>query len=401
MPKGKESEKRKKLASFVRKMQTGSKKNISSNVYLGSDIPDEQIISTGFPFLDWFLGGGWRRGRHHLIYGPSSVGKTTLMIQSAKRMIDNDLIVQYNDVEDFLEQSYLKMRGVDPEAFVWSPEKDGMKILNTAIEFAKEDITDVMIVDTLAAMQTAADVRTEKRYKNVGEQDVAQLAMMLTDYFKKISATMRDSKLAAIYLNQIRSRGVGGGEDYDPMFFRDGVSINGGKALMHYCALSAFMKRAAKSKLRASGKYFEFKDESSKDQRTFGFAVEFAVRKSKLMSIREFTSINLEYNYEDGFNDRLSLAEYMYKVNAYEGTTWIQFDYQGYTAKEQGMENMRQRIMEDDELYQKSIDFLWDNRNDILNMSIMDPNEKDKMIKASGVKEGEADELAEPESDKS
>lgn len=390
-------DKKAKLRKFVNKMQSSSKKGLSSNVYLGSDIPKEDVVMTGYPFLDWFLGGGWRRGRHHLIYGPSSAGKTSLMLGSAREMINDGLIVQYNDVEDFLTKEYLQMLGIDPDMFVWSPEKSAVKILNTAREFAKENIIDVMVIDTIAAMSTPSDTEdpsegVKTKYKKVGEQDVAKLASLLTDYFKKIAEYMRDSKLVAIYLNQIRSRGVGGSEDYDPMFFRDGVSINGGKAMIHNTALSLYMKRAAKSRLRGgSDSMFDSNNESTGEKLKTGFAVELAVRKSKLTSVREFTSIMMEYFYEGGFNDRTSLVEYMSSINALTGTSWQTFEYQGYVFKEQGMNNVRERIMEDDEAYGKMMDFLWDNRNDILNMSLVSEEVKEEMIEMSGVDENEGE----------
>jgi len=357
--------KKAKLRKFVAKLQNGKKKSITTDVYMGKDIPPEKVLSTGFRFIDWFLNGGWRRGRHHLIYGAPSAGKSSLMIMSAKRMIEAGMIVQYNDVEDFLTMDYLEKLGIDLEMFVWSSEKSATKILNTAIEFAKSNMTDVMIIDTVAAMSLPNDIADANvKYKTVGEQDVAKLAAAMTDYFRKINNYMRQSKLVTIYLQQIRDRGVGGNENYDPMFYRDGVSINGGKSMLHNAALSMFIKRSSKSQIRDSGKMFIDPDTGA----VTGFSVSMFVRKSKFDKVKEGNFINLEFFYDSGFNDRTSAFEYAVANGIINKGSWSSFEYQGYSVKENGIGKLRTRIQEDDEFFDKLMDCLWDNRSSLLHI---------------------------------
>jgi RecA/RadA recombinase len=374
-------QRQKKLLAHINKQQSGKNKNTTTDVHMATELPDEDVIKTGYPFFDWFLNGGWRRGRHHMIYGAPSAGKTTFLLGSAKAMIENDYIVQYHDVEDFLTKEYLEYRGVDTSMFVWSPEKSATKILNTIIDFTQNGLSDVVIVDSLPAMALPTDIGENGKTKYIGESTVAKLASLLTDYLRKISTYMRSSKLATIYINQIRSRGVGGSEDYDPMFFRDGVSIPGGKALIHWTALSIFIKRAAKSRIRDYSVFSE-KDVASGTNMVTGFPVEIGIRKSKITGVREFTSINMEYYHDTGFNDRTSMVEYMYKMNLIKilSGSYFEFEYDGFSMKEHGFNAVRERVCADNQMYEAMLRYLWDNRKQILSVSHISQDALDAMI---------------------
>ena len=136
-----------------------------------------EAIPTGSMMLDMALGiGGVPRGRIVELYGPESSGKTTValhIIAEAQKMGGE---VAFIDVEHALDPTYA-------EALV------------------RSGAIDVLVVDSVAALTTKAEIDGE-----MGDSHVGQLARLMSQAMRKLTAVISKSKCVAIFINQVREK---------------------------------------------------------------------------------------------------------------------------------------------------------------------------------------------------
>lgn len=120
---------------------------------------DVAAISTGSLTLDMALGiGGVPRGRVVEIYGPESSGKTTValhIIAEAQKMGGNAAFI---DVEHALDPIYAAALGVDTDALLVSQPDSGEDALQIAETLVRSGAIDCIVVDSVAAMATKAEI---------------------------------------------------------------------------------------------------------------------------------------------------------------------------------------------------------------------------------------------------
>ena len=151
-----------------------------------------QAISTGSLSLDMALGiGGVPRGRIVEIYGPESSGKTTVV------NIDNLLVAQPDSGEQALEIA---------EALVRS---GGL---------------DVIVLDSVAAMTTRAEIEGD-----MGDSHVGMLARLMSQAMRKLTSVIAKSNCVAIFINQVREK-IG-------VMYGNPETTTGGRALKFYASV--------------------------------------------------------------------------------------------------------------------------------------------------------------------
>lgn len=167
------------------------------------------VVSTGVGALDLALGcGGFPRGRLTTLFGPESGGKTTLSLWSMGRVIADGGVGAFLDIEQGGSEAYLyaclEGAGIPVEKAV-AEEKLVVLRPNTAEETATIaktllPIVDLMVLDSISAMVTQAELDAES-----GSVMVGISARFQTSEFKKINSALGTTGCALVVISQIRA----------------------------------------------------------------------------------------------------------------------------------------------------------------------------------------------------
>src|SRR3972149_6294664 len=86
------------------------------------DMPTMELdrISSGSPYLDWAIGGGWPRGRTVELYGPYSSGKSLIALRAIKEAQSKGLGCVYLDSENAFDPEFARTVGVDVDNLIIS-----------------------------------------------------------------------------------------------------------------------------------------------------------------------------------------------------------------------------------------------------------------------------------------
>ncbi|MBQ1903392.1 MAG: recombinase RecA [Ruminococcus sp.] len=182
-------------------------------------------IPTGSMTLDMALGiGGVPRGRIVEIYGPESSGKTTVALSIIAQAQKQGGEVAFIDVEHALDPVYAKALGVDIDSMLVSQPDSGEQALEIAEALARSGAIDCIVIDSVAAMTTKAEIDGD-----MGDSHVGQLARLMSQGLRKLTSVIGKSNTTAIFINQIR-------EKIGVMYGNPGTTP-GGRALMFYASV--------------------------------------------------------------------------------------------------------------------------------------------------------------------
>ena len=182
-------------------------------------------IPTGSMTLDMALGiGGVPRGRIVEVYGPESSGKTTVALSVIAEAQKQGGIAAFIDVEHALDPVYAKALGVDTDELLVSQPDSGEQALEIAEALIRSGAIDVIVLDSIAAMTTKAEIDGD-----MGDQHVGQLARLMSQAMRKLTAAISKSNCVAIFINQIREK-IG-------VMYGNPETTPGGRALKFYASV--------------------------------------------------------------------------------------------------------------------------------------------------------------------
>lgn len=182
-------------------------------------------IPTGSMTLDMALGiGGVPRGRIVEIYGPESSGKTTVALQIVAEAQKLGGEVAFVDVEHALDPVYAKALGVDIDNMLVSQPDSGEQALEIAEALVRSGALDVIVLDSVAAMVTKAEIDGE-----MGDTHVGQLARLMSQAMRKLTSVISKSNCVAIFINQVREK-IG-------VVYGNPETTPGGRALKFYSSV--------------------------------------------------------------------------------------------------------------------------------------------------------------------
>ena len=198
------------------------------------DRPDLQVdaIPTGSLALDAALGiGGVPKGRIIEIYGPESSGKTTLALHIVAQAQKRGGEVAFVDAEHALDPDYAARIGVDIDSMLVSQPDTGEQALEITDALVRSGAVDVVVVDSVAAMTTKAEIEGE-----MGDSHVGLQARLMSQALRKLTGIISKSKCATVFINQIREK-VG-------VMFGNPETTPGGKALKFYASVRLDVRKA-------------------------------------------------------------------------------------------------------------------------------------------------------------
>ena len=197
---------------------------------------DVEAIPTGSMTLDLALGiGGIPRGRIVEIYGPESSGKTTVALHCIAEAQKLGGEVAFIDVEHALDPVYAEKLGVDIENLLVSQPDSGEQALEIAEALARSGAIDCIVIDSVAAMVTKAEIDGV-----MGDTHVGQLARLMSQAMRKLTSVISKSNCAAIFINQVREK-IG-------VIYGNPETTPGGRALKFYSTIRIEVRRGEQIK---------------------------------------------------------------------------------------------------------------------------------------------------------
>lgn len=188
-------------------------------------------ISTGSLGLDMALGiGGVPRGRIIEVYGPESSGKTTVALQIVAEAQKAGGEAAFIDVEHALDPVYAKALGVDIDSLLVSQPDTGEQALEIMEALIRSGALDVIVLDSVAAMVTRAEIDGE-----MGDTHVGLQARLMSQALRKLTSVVSRSNCVAIFINQVREK-IG-------IVYGNPETTPGGRALKFYSSVRIEVRR--------------------------------------------------------------------------------------------------------------------------------------------------------------
>ena len=192
---------------------------------------DIEHISTGSLMLDLALGiGGLPKGRIIEIYGTESSGKTTISLQAVAEAQKAGGTAAFIDVEHALDPVYAKKLGVDIDNMLVSQPDTGEQALEIIETLVRSGAIDIIVLDSVAAMTTRAEIDGDMGDAHVGVQ-----ARLMSQALRKLTSVISKSNCVAIFINQIREK-IG-------VMYGNPETTPGGRALKFYSSVRIEVRR--------------------------------------------------------------------------------------------------------------------------------------------------------------
>jgi recombination protein RecA len=192
---------------------------------------DVEVIPTGNILIDRALGvGGFPRGRIVEVFGPESSGKTTLTLTVVAQAQKRGGLAAFIDVEHALDPKYARKLGVNLDDLLVSQPSSGEEALRICETLLRSNALDVIVIDSVAALVTKAELEGE-----IGDTTVGAQARLMSAALRKLTAIISKARTICIFTNQIREK-IG-------VMFGNPETTPGGKALKFYSSVRVDIRR--------------------------------------------------------------------------------------------------------------------------------------------------------------
>ena len=198
---------------------------------------DVAVIPTGNILIDRALGvGGFPRGRIVEVFGPESSGKTTLTLTLVAQAQKRGGLAAFIDVEHALDPQYAKKLGVNLDDLLVSQPSSGEEALRICETLVRSNALDVIVLDSVAALVTKAELEGE-----IGDTTVGAQARLMSAALRKLTALISKADTIVVFTNQIREK-IG-------VMFGNPETTPGGKALKFYSSVRVDIRRIGAIKI--------------------------------------------------------------------------------------------------------------------------------------------------------
>lgn len=278
---------------------------------------DIQVIPTGNLLIDRALGvGGFPRGRIVEVFGPESSGKTTLTLTAIAQAQRAGGLAGFVDVEHALDPSYARRLGVNMEELLVSQPSSGEEALRIVETLVRSNALDIIVLDSVAALVTKAELDGE-----IGDTTVGAQARLMSAALRKLTALISKARTCVLFTNQIREK-VG-------VMFGNPETTPGGRALKFYSSVRVDIRRIGSIK--------------QTDGTVVGNRTRIKIVKNKVAP--PYTEAEFDIIYNEGISSLGSLIDLAleYEIIQKRGS-W--FSYKG-TQLAQGRDALKDALRED------------------------------------------------------
>lgn len=267
---------------------------------------DISLWETGFPSLDFALGGGFIEGSTVLLYGKPRMGKSTLAWQLVAKAQKEGYISLIVMSEGKFSKDYLLRLGIEENSKVKILEvkEDAETHLDEIMGFITLNPVKLLIIDSLASL--SSKVTTDKKFSD--KESWGALARLAAGMFQKFTPVVNAQKMIFLVINQERES-----------INYSGVRLPGGVSQQFY---ASHILRFKKGKKETE----DFKE------------VKIEVQKSRLR--KEGVEINMFLQENKGFSRWYSLIDYMMINNLVQRKgAYYSITLNGEEVRGQGMAN--------------------------------------------------------------
>jgi len=192
-----------------------------------------EVIGTGSIMLDLALTiGGLPKGRVVEIYGPESLGKPTLTLQTIAQCQKAGGTAAFVDAEHALDPGYAQKLGVNVDDLLISQPDTGEQALEIVDMLVRSNAVDMVVVDSVAALTPRAEIEGE-----MGEMQVGLQARLMSQALRKLTGNIKRSNCMVIFINQLRMK-IG-----MMMPGQNPETTTGGNALKFYASVRLDIRR--------------------------------------------------------------------------------------------------------------------------------------------------------------
>jgi recombination protein RecA len=284
-----------------------------------------ETLSTGSLAIDLALGvGGLPRGRIVEIFGPESSGKTTFCLSLIAEAQRNGGLAAFIDVEHALDPKYARVVGVNLADLLVSQPDSGEDALNITEALIRSNAIDVIVIDSVAALVSKAELDGQ-----MGDATVGSQARLMSQAMRRLTAVISKTKCICLFTNQIREK-IG-------VMFGNPETTPGGRALKFFSSIRLDIRRKDQIK--------------TPEGRVVGNRTKIKVVKNKVAP--PFTECEFDIMYDEGISHTASIIDLgvEHKILEKKGA-WIA--YQGELIG-QGRDAAKQTLKDKPELAQKLV----------------------------------------------
>jgi recombination protein RecA len=306
------------VSSITKQFGEGSIMRLGDNTKM-----QVETVSTGSLAIDLCLGGGGLpRGRIIEIYGPESSGKTTFCLSVIAEAQKRGGLAAFIDVEHALDPKYAKVVGVNLDDLLVAQPDSGEDALNITETLIRSNAIDVIVIDSVAALITKAELDGQ-----MGDMTMGSQARLMSQAMRRLTAVVSKTKCICIFTNQIREK-IG-------VMFGSPETTSGGRALKFFSTIRIDIRR--KDQLKTP------------DGKIIGNRTKIKVVKNKIAP--PFTECEFDIMYDEGISRTGSLVDLgiEHKILEKKGA-WISFEG---ALVGQGRDAAKQAIAEKPELAAK------------------------------------------------
>lgn len=212
-------------------------------------------IPTGISGLDAILGGGIPTKRITEVFGPYSVGKTSLALSVVAEAQKRGMTTLWADVEWAWEPLYAAQLGVNLETLLLLQEQTAEGVLDELEAFAAKNTDALIVLDAIGALLPRNEAEKDSGGKTIGGQ-----AGLVAKFCRKVVPQLAMHNIALVVLNHQFTDIMTGA-----------LKTSGGAKLEYHKSISLSLKRqyGKQAKRGSDGKIFEV-------------VIEAEVRKNKL-----------------------------------------------------------------------------------------------------------------------
>jgi recombination protein RecA len=282
---------------------------------------DIEVISSGNLLIDRALGaGGFPRGRIMEVFGPESSGKTTLTLTVIAQAQKRGGLAAFIDVEHALDPEYAKKLGVKLDDLLVSQPSSGEEALRICETLVRSNALDVIVLDSVAALITKAELEGE-----IGDSTVGAQARLMSAAMRKLTALISKARTCCIFTNQIREK-IG-------VMFGNPETTPGGRALKFFSSVRVDVRRIGQIK--------------NSEGTVTGSRTKIKIVKNKVAP--PFGEAEFDIMYDEGVSNTGSLLDLALEQEILQKRgSWI--SYKG-SQLAQGRDSAKELIKNDEKLY--------------------------------------------------
>ena len=227
-----------------------AKKLPDGAVYTLNEQEGIEFIPTGISTLDYAIGGGWPRGWMTQVYGPSSSGKSAMVLQSIGNYQKNhtESLAAVIDLEKSMTEDWAVKFGIDPDRLVVLRPTNVEEMITMSVEAVKANAFDIIMVDSLGAGLLQSEIENDRTRVAGSAGNITRMVKAINSSFIELE---RERKVAnnsdgdanelvipaVLLINQVRV-------NMSSMYGED--TYGGGKALGHMLGVNIHL-RASKA----------------------------------------------------------------------------------------------------------------------------------------------------------